>query len=113
MERLEGLVQQAVQVEHVRAPPGEERACDANRRVAAGHLSTLEVDEDGSALCRILRLLRQLGHEPGDAIAGVHRFSWCHEYGPPTPRTTQRPRTTRKHGIRSAVARRLVTGILA
>ena len=55
MERLQRLVEQPVQVEHVRAAPGEERSDDAQRRVAALHLAPLEIDEDGRALRRVLR----------------------------------------------------------
>jgi hypothetical protein len=72
MEGLQRLVEEPVQVEHVRAAPRQERSHDSQRRVAALHLAPLEIDEHGRALRRVLGCLRQLGHEPRDAISNSH-----------------------------------------
>ncbi len=72
MQRLQGLVEQPVQVEHVGAPSRQERADHGQRRVAALHLAPLEVDEHRRALRRVLRGLRQLGHEARDAVPNRH-----------------------------------------
>ncbi len=72
MERLERLVEQAIEVEHVRAASSEERFRDPQRRVGARHLASFEVDEDGGALGRELRLLRHFGQELRYAVANGH-----------------------------------------
>ena len=74
MERMKGFVEQPVQVEHVGATPGEQRLDHPDRRIAAHDFAPLEVDEDCRPLRRILRLLRQLGRQRGDAVAdGIDR----------------------------------------
>ena len=72
MQRVQGLVEQPVQVEHVRAAPREQRPDDRKGRVSASHLPALEVDEDGRPLRRVLRRLGQFRHEPRHAIAHGH-----------------------------------------
>ena len=60
MDRLERLIKQVVEQEHVHAAPAEEGLDNAEGDVGAPHFLMLEVDEDRLALRRKLRL----GSEP-------------------------------------------------
>ena len=73
---MQRFIQEAVQVEHVRAAAGEQRPDDVDRGEATRDLAPLEVDKDRRPLRRVLRLFRQLGDEPGDAIANTHLSRW-------------------------------------
>src|SRR5215471_12735675 len=72
MERLQRLVEQSMEVVHVRAAAGKQRAHDRQRRIAALHLAALEIHEHRRALRRILRILRQLSQQPANSIAYSH-----------------------------------------
>jgi hypothetical protein len=72
IERIECFVNQPIQVEHVRAAPGENRPNHRQWGIAALHLAALEIDEERHALGRVLRHPRELGDEPRDAGAEGH-----------------------------------------
>ncbi len=69
---MQRLVQQPVQVEHVRATAGEQPAHDPHRRISPAHLATLEINQQRRSLRRILRLPGKLRKEPRDAVADCH-----------------------------------------
>ena len=73
MQRLERLIQEPIQIEHVRPAPGEKGTGDAQRRVGARDLAPFEIDEQRRSLRGELRLLGQLLKELCHARVNRHR----------------------------------------
>src|SRR5258707_808799 len=89
MERLQRLVEEPVQVEHVGAASGQERSDDGQRRVAALNLAPLQVDEYGRALRRILRLAGKLADEAGNSVPDGHAFTVSRRTAGGSPESVQ------------------------
>ena len=72
MKREQALVEQAVEVVHIRAASAEQRPRHGQRRIRRHGFASLEIDEQGRALRGELRRTRQLAQQLRDALADAH-----------------------------------------